>query len=252
MSLIIICGIPSSGKTTRAKQITQYFLNRFSTQEKIGNVHLINDESLGITKDSYRDTRVEEKKARASLISAIERLVSKEDVVIADGINYIKGYRYQLYCIARAVGTPHCVIYELVSRFEEPDDRNRSLFTVLYDDPVPSYDGIWDAIIVKKAKPPNLSTVAKPVSETNYLYELEKTTQDIINAVLNVQKNDVGANSVTIPNTTKTIKLPSRTITLSELRRLRMQFTNINKMHTLDVDRVAELFVEYLNTNINR
>ncbi|RIB18156.1 chromatin associated protein KTI12 [Gigaspora rosea] len=281
MPLIIICGIPSSGKTTRAKQITQYFLNRFSTQEKIGNVHLINDESLGITKDSYRDTRVEEKKARASLISAVERLVSKEDVVIADGMNYIKGYRYQLYCIARAVGTPHCVIYcgtpieiarewnsnrgeegyeatifdELVSRFEEPDDRNRwdsPLFTVLYDDPVPSYDGIWDAIIVKKAKPPNLSTVAKPVSETNYLYELEKTTQDIINAVLNVQKNDVGANSVTIPNTTKTIKLPSRTITLSELRRLRRQFTNINKMHTLDVDRVAELFVEYLNTNINR
>ncbi|CAG8809397.1 10094_t:CDS:2, partial [Gigaspora rosea] len=161
----------------------------FSTQEKIGNVHLINDESLGITKDSYRDTRVEEKKARASLISAVERLVSKEDVVIADGMNYIKGYRYQLYCIARAVGTPHCVIYcgtpieiarewnsnrgeegyeatifdELVSRFEEPDDRNRwdsPLFTVLYDDPVPSYDGIWDAIIVKKAKPPNLSTVA--------------------------------------------------------------------------------------------
>ncbi|KAF0410779.1 chromatin associated protein KTI12 [Gigaspora margarita] len=281
MPLIIICGIPSSGKTTRAKQITQYFLNRFSSQEKIGNVHLINDESLGITKDSYKDTRVEEKKARASLISAVERLVSKEDVVIADGMNYIKGYRYQLYCIARAVGTPHCVIYcgtpieiarewnfnrgeegyeatifdELVSRFEEPDDRNRwdsPLFTVLYDDPVPSYDGIWDAIIVKKAKPPNLSTVAKPVSETNYLYELEKTTQDIINAVLNVQKNDVGADSVTIPNTTKTIKLPSRTITLSELRRLRRQFTNINKMHTLDVDRVAELFVEYLNTNINR
>ncbi|CAG8735327.1 33144_t:CDS:2, partial [Racocetra persica] len=206
MPLIIICGIPSSGKTTRAKQITQYFLDKFSSQEKTGTVHLINDESLGITKDSYKgiwtipsgiitvlllpckDTRVEEKKSRASLISAVERLVSKEDLVIADGMNYIKGYRYQLYCIARAVGTPHCVVYcgtpieiarewnssrgeegydatifdELVSRFEEPDDRNRwdsPLFTVLYDDPAPSYDGIWDAIIVKKAKPPNLSTV---------------------------------------------------------------------------------------------
>ncbi|CAG8698476.1 15731_t:CDS:2, partial [Cetraspora pellucida] len=229
MPLIIICGIPSSGKTTRAKQITQYFLDRFSNQEKTGAVHLINDESLGITKDSYKDTRVEEKKSRASLISAVERLVSKEDLVIADGMNYIKGYRYQLYCIARAVGTPHCVIYcgtpieiarewnsnrgeegydatmsvstkykfdELVSRFEEPDDRNRwdsPLFTVLYDDPAPSHDGIWDAIIVKKAKPPNLSTVVKPVSETNYLYELEKTTQDIINAVLNAQKHDSGA-----------------------------------------------------------
>ncbi|KAF0533391.1 chromatin associated protein KTI12 [Gigaspora margarita] len=34
----------------------------FSSQEKTGNVHLINDESLGITKDIYKDTRVEEKK----------------------------------------------------------------------------------------------------------------------------------------------------------------------------------------------
>ncbi|CAG8751908.1 39959_t:CDS:2, partial [Gigaspora margarita] len=170
-------------------------------QEKTGN------ESLGITKDSYKDTRVEEKKARASLISAVERLVSKEDVVIADGMNYIKGYLYKLYCIARAIycGTPieiarewnsnrgeesyeATIFNELVSRFEEPDD-------LLYDDPVPSYDGIWDAIIVKKANPPNLSTVAKTVSETNYLHELEKATQDIINAVLNVQKNDVGADS---------------------------------------------------------
>ncbi|CAG8798256.1 23497_t:CDS:1, partial [Racocetra persica] len=45
----------------------------------------------------------------------------------------------------------------------------------------------------------------KPVSETNYLYELEKTTQDIINAVLNAQKHDAGIGSVTIPNTTQTI-----------------------------------------------
>ncbi|RIB13367.1 chromatin associated protein KTI12-domain-containing protein [Gigaspora rosea] len=167
------------------------------------------------------NTRVEEKKARASLISAVERLVSKEDVIycgtpieIAREWNSNRGEE----------GYEATIFDELVSRFEEPDD----------------------------PKPPNLSTVAKPISETNYLYELEKTTQDIINAVLNVQKNDVGANSVTIPNTTKTIKLPSRTITLSELRRLRRQLTNINKTHTLDVDRVAELFVEYLNTNINR
>ncbi|KAF0453235.1 chromatin associated protein KTI12 [Gigaspora margarita] len=154
-----------------------------------------------ITKDSYKDTRVEEKKARASLISAVERLVSKEDVVIADGMNYIKGYLYKLYCIARAIGTPHCVIY-CGTPIEIAREWNSN--RVLYDDPVPSYDGIWDAIIVKKAKLPNLSTLVKTVSETNYLYELEKTTQDIMNVVLNVQKNDVGADSVTIPNTTKT------------------------------------------------
>ncbi|CAG8665407.1 3169_t:CDS:2, partial [Acaulospora morrowiae] len=232
-----MCGIPSSGKTTRAKKIERYFLDRLTSQGKTGLVHLINDESLGITKDSYKDTRVEEKKARASLISAVERSTSKDDLLIADGMNYIKGFRYQLYCIARAIGTPHCVIYcgtpvevarkwnsirgeegyesnllyctdilnillnqyrfdDLVSRFEEPDDRNRwdsPLFTVLYDDETLPLDNIWDAVFVRKAKPPNLSTVAKPVSETNYLYELEKTTQEIINAVLDAQKHNFGA-----------------------------------------------------------
>jgi protein KTI12 len=52
---------------------------------------------------------------------------------------------------------------ELVSRFEEPDDQNRwdsPLFTVLYDDAEVPYDSIWDAVINKRPKPPNLSTVS--------------------------------------------------------------------------------------------
>ncbi|CAI2191956.1 16017_t:CDS:2, partial [Funneliformis geosporum] len=227
MPLIILCGIPSSGKTRRANQIMQYFVERFSNEKKTNSVNLINDESLGITKDSYKDTRIEEKKARGTLLSAVERLISKDDLIIADGMNYIKGFRYQLYCIARAVGTPHCVVYcgipvevarewnskrsvdgydatvfdELVSRFEEPDDRNRwdsPLYTVLYSDSAVPYDGIWNSVINKKPIPPNLSTVSKPVSETNYLYELEKATQDIINEVLDAQKLNVGGGAVKI------------------------------------------------------
>ena len=30
--------------------------------------------------------------------------------MIADGLNYIKGFRYQLYCEAKAVQTPSCVV----------------------------------------------------------------------------------------------------------------------------------------------
>jgi protein KTI12 len=53
MPLIVMCGIPSSGKTSRSNQIMQYFINRFSNEDKTNSVHLINDESLGIDKDSY-------------------------------------------------------------------------------------------------------------------------------------------------------------------------------------------------------
>lgn len=47
------------------------------------------------------------------MLSAVERLLSREDIVIADGMNYIKGFRYQLYCVARAISTPHCVVSTL-------------------------------------------------------------------------------------------------------------------------------------------
>ena len=69
----------------------------------------INDESLGLSRDVYREARTE-KEARATEYSAIKRALGKECIVIADGLNYIKGFRYQLYCEAKAVETPHCVV----------------------------------------------------------------------------------------------------------------------------------------------
>jgi len=36
--------------------------------------------------------------------------LGRDAVVVADGLNYIKGVRYQLYCEAKAVGTASCVV----------------------------------------------------------------------------------------------------------------------------------------------
>ena len=76
----------------------------------------INDQSLGLSRDVYREARTE-KEARATEYSAVKRALGKECIVIADGLNYIKGFRYQLYCEAKAVETPHCVV-----RFISPID----------------------------------------------------------------------------------------------------------------------------------
>lgn len=110
MPLIIVTGFPSSGKTQRVNEIKAYFENRIKEESKSLRIHIVDDESLHITKDAYKDVR-EEKKARGAILSAVERNLSKDDIVIADGLNYIKGFRYQLYCIARAIGTPHCVVH---------------------------------------------------------------------------------------------------------------------------------------------
>lgn len=72
-------------------------------------VHLINDESLGLSRHVYHLAR-SEKDARAEEYSAVKRVLSRDDIVIVDGLNYIKGFRYQLYCEAKAVQTTNCVV----------------------------------------------------------------------------------------------------------------------------------------------
>ncbi|KAF9917034.1 kti12, chromatin associated [Lobosporangium transversale] len=300
MPLVILSGLPSSGKTRRAQELKQFFETRFaqlrdqssgeggstlsndltsSTRTKEYRIHVVNDESLNLNKHVSYNTAADEKKARGALMSAVERLLSKDDIVIVDSLNYIKGFRYQLYCVARAIGTPHCVIFcgclpdvarqwnaasgaytektfeELVMRFEEPDSRTKwdsPLFVVVPEDKLPEEE-IWDAVILRKAKPPNLSTVVKVVQETNYLYELDQTTQNIIQAILDAQKSGDPTKQIKAPLSNIPVQLPpTRVVTLSELRRLRRQFTAINRMRTLlDMNRVAEGFVEYLNQNLN-
>jgi len=56
---------------------------------------------LGFVKsDYYKDPQME-KILRASLKSNVEKLIDKNRVVIIDSLNYIKGFRYELYCLAR-------------------------------------------------------------------------------------------------------------------------------------------------------
>eukprot|EP00842_Homolaphlyctis_polyrhiza_P006007 jgi/Hompol1/6407/HPOL_000950-RA len=154
MPLVVVCGVPLSGKTQRATQLAQFLESYIAAEQQAllqrnlvlkQSVVLLNDESLLIDKATgYADAN-EEKKSRGTLLSAVERHLSKETVVICDGLNYIKGFRYQLYCVARALGTPTCTIHcgisqetviqrnastgiydpalfeNLCSRFEEPD-----------------------------------------------------------------------------------------------------------------------------------
>jgi tRNA uridine 5-carbamoylmethylation protein Kti12 len=42
-----------------------------------------------------------EKPARGALFTAIQRQMGHDTILIVDGLNYIKGFRYQMYCAAR-------------------------------------------------------------------------------------------------------------------------------------------------------
>ena len=57
-----------------------------------------------------RSANASEKDARAAIYGAVKRVLSPRDIVVLDGLNYIKGWRYQLFCEAKNARTPSCVL----------------------------------------------------------------------------------------------------------------------------------------------
>ena len=73
-------------------------------------IQIVNEESLNIQRDlAYKDS-VSERMARGALKSAVERLLSADSILICDSMNYIKGFRYELFARARALNTQSCVV----------------------------------------------------------------------------------------------------------------------------------------------
>ena len=64
-----------------------------------------------------------EKEARGKIRSAAEKLISPDTVTIIDSANYIKGFRYELWCVARAASTTCCCVVP-VSNYDDCRKRN--------------------------------------------------------------------------------------------------------------------------------
>lgn len=196
MPLIVICGLPSSGKSYRSEQLREYF-----SKEKGKNVTVITENTAipqaGYGKKEYFADSLKEKIVRSSLKSAVVRhLHADDDLVIFDAGNYIKGYRYEIYCATKAARVSQCTIFcaindslmkefnsrrtdldavgvdnglvpydeetmeALKMRFEEPQGNNRwdaPLFTVFPESTL-DFGAIHQSLYEKGPPPPNLST----------------------------------------------------------------------------------------------
>jgi protein KTI12 len=283
MPLVIFSGLPSSGKSNRAKDLKQLLEARIASlgEGETGANHRVilhSDESLGITKEQYRES-VTEKALRGIQISAVKRDISRQNIVILDSPAYIKGFRYQLHCEAKALSTSCCVIHVMASvdkclewnahrpendrwdpellkqlcmRFEEPDGHSRwdsPLIPIAYDDSGIPFDDIWNALVHSKPPQANAATMLKPATGTNYLQELDKKTQGVI--LKTVEFADLNTARVKIEEDVF-VDLPPQGVSNAQLQRLRRTFVTLNRVRSLDVDRIIPLFVEYLNNNLNR
>ncbi|CAF1149226.1 unnamed protein product, partial [Brachionus calyciflorus] len=144
------------------------------------------------------------------------------------------------------------VLKALNMRFEPPEAKNRwdsTLYTIQVNEELP-YEDIANTLFNKQAPPPNKSTINKPLSDTNFLHDIDKTTQEILTHILTLQNNQLASNSVSVPGATEKVKL-IRPVNLAELRRWRQQFLTYIKMHPpSDASRISNMFVEYINNLI--
>lgn len=284
MPLVIFAGFPCSGKTTWANELRKGLEKRIDLAKQnleSGHNYTISyhsDQTLGIGRDTYEDSN-KEKLARGSQISFVKRDISKTNIVILDSMAYIKGFRYQLYCESKGMATPHCVIQvtapieqclewneklppedqwspvlmkQLLMRYEEPNSNTRwdsPLFEVLSghaDEKLP-IDDIWNALVLKNAPTPNAATTIQSTSNNSFLQELDRKTHEVVTQILQQQQLTNGAVVVN----EFVVEIPMGTVSTAQLQRIRRSFISLNRMRTIEADRIIPLFVEYINRSLN-
>ena len=94
--LVLMCGHPASGKTSAVADL------RARLEAKGRRVVVVDEPGLRLRRDdAYADARAE-KNTRGLLKATVERALYRDGpVVVLDAGNGIKGYRYELWCLAR-------------------------------------------------------------------------------------------------------------------------------------------------------
>ncbi|CAK9782044.1 chromatin associated protein KTI12 [Cutaneotrichosporon oleaginosum] len=258
MALITVSGFPCSGKSTRAQQLRDYLQERIDAPDYQGpkfDVVLVDDAACHVSRSAYDDSKTE-KPARAALFTAATRALRPDSITILDSANYIKGFRYQLYCAAREAGVRVATIRvaappnkcaewhaarpegerytdstfdNLIQRYEEPNSMVRwdsPLFTVSWDEELPAED-IWRAIRTGEKRPPNQAVNQRSAPPPGTLQTLTRTTSTIVSALL---AHLAGGQTPTFPIPSPparqglVLHLPGHKPTLSEMQRLKRQF----------------------------
>ncbi|KAL5364982.1 chromatin associated protein KTI12 [Aspergillus floccosus] len=119
MPLIILTGYPCSGLTYRANQLAAELESTQTALFDAGTIpaskprykiHVVPTHDSSHPRTVYDNARTE-KETRGVAYARAKRLLGRDSFVILDGMNYIKGYRYQLWCEAKALGTTCCVVH---------------------------------------------------------------------------------------------------------------------------------------------
>lgn len=300
MSLFLMCGFPASGKTTIANKLSQLF------QTDGRKVTIIRDGDAAINHTNHQppttataceapsdskdgaQTRADwyasaaaEKKSRAQLRTSVERALSDtRAIVLVDSLNYIKGFRYELFCLAKTAGVTYAVIHAdspasvchardgtratrgddsygpsvltaLISRFEPPNPNTRWDSPLL---PVDVAHAQYDERIAEvytrlRGGAPLVTSMATRqfcAPQVDVLGEIDRVTRAAEAALIqHVQGGAAVGDRLPVPGTSAVIHL-QRKPRISELRDMRRAYLNFCRMHPPKASMPATMLDEYL------
>ena len=209
------------------------------------------------------------------LKSLLEKHISPKTLTIIDSLNYIKGSRYEFYCLVRNCKTRHCVIYlktplssciannainkeydedllkDLYSRMEEPIQSNRwdcPMYTVYPDDTLPYEDIDVSLFEGKKPKEP-ISTKMDIAFDGDYMAMLDRSCQDVIADILKQQEEGVGC---VVDVKGKKVEI-GKVLSVVQLKKIKAEFIRISKnVPPRNKEEAVGGFVEYIVTILDR
>lgn len=225
MALVVICGQPCSGKSKAALCLAEALKESESKQ-----VRIIDEACFHLDRNQSYANMPSEKNLRGVLRSEVDRSLSKDNIIIVDSLNNIKGYRYELWCLARAAGIRYCVVYCDVEETEcrKWNEGRREKGEASYN------DSIFEDLVRRFEKPDRRNRWDSPLFELWPLREVtEKASASIVDAVNYITKQ--------VDSKTRDVKILQPTIATQSTR-----FSDANSLYELDkaTQEVANKIVE--------
>jgi len=134
---------------------------------------------------------------------------------------------------------------------ETPNEEKRwdaPLFTLAPDAALP-LDSIVATLTAGKVASINQAVVPARLEDANYLFELDRLTQEIVRAVVDKQAEGSAmvGDSLRVPHTERSVHL-CRRVHLAELRRIQTQYLRMAKQRTPEsIAHIASAFVDHIN-----
>uniref|UniRef100_A0A0N4ZI71 Protein KTI12 homolog n=1 Tax=Parastrongyloides trichosuri TaxID=131310 RepID=A0A0N4ZI71_PARTI len=289
MPLLVVYGKPCSGKSRIVDDFVNYLGEKYNMSKD--KIKIIRDSDNGQFSTNIYDNSKMEKDHRCFLKSSTDESLKKDILVILDSLNYIKGYRYELHCIAKKSETKFSlltinedddkclkmnlkenqryderIIKEIFMRMELPNQKD------FWDNPnvvinsststtnnTEAFEKLYINLFEGASLVSNKSTQVQPISNRNFVTDIAKITKKIILVLDSEQSRHKFGDRISLPHTdidekdeNKNRYLYIKRYSINELDRCRKVFLGTIKGKPIEgVNMIGNLFVNYLNTHLS-